>query len=193
MSDHNRDSTDTFETIQNLSETSQNSSETSQDSSGHDHTSSHSASGAVVPSGDYLPERIYLLPIHNRPFFPAQVQPLIIQRQRWEETMKRVANTPHHMVGVAFVGDVGVDELNPGSFPEIGTAVKVHRTQNEDQQIQFIAQGMRRFRIQRWLSKTPPYLVEVSYPREPVDAEAEAQGEHLPFRRDQSGPDQGAG
>ncbi len=131
-----------------------------------------SASGAMVPSGDYLPERIYLLPIHNRPFFPAQVQPLIIQRQRWEETMQRVANTPHHMVGVAFIGDVSMEEMSPGSFPEIGTAVKVHRTQSEEHQIQFIAQGMRRFRIHRWLSKTPPYLVEVSYPREPVDAEA---------------------
>jgi len=171
MSEHNRDSADTFDTSQDSFDDNQDSFDTRQNSS--DNETPHATSGAVVPSGDSLPERIYLLPIHNRPFFPAQVQPLIIQRQRWEETMKRVANTPHHMVGVAFVGEVGVDELNPGSFPEIGTAVKVHRTQSEEQQIQFIAQGMRRFRIHRWLSKTPPYLVEVSYPREPVDAEAE--------------------
>ncbi|MDN3556156.1 endopeptidase La [Halomonas maura] len=126
---------------------------------------------AVVPASDTLPERVYLLPIHNRPFFPAQVQPLVINRERWEETIRRVGNTPHQMVGLAFVGEAGVDELGYDDFPEVGTAVKVHKLQGEDAQLQFIAQGMRRFRIQRWLSRTPPYLVEVSYPREPVDAE----------------------
>ncbi|MHA3025769.1 MULTISPECIES: endopeptidase La [Chromohalobacter] len=134
---------------------------------------STSHGGAVVPTQEYLPERIYLLPIHNRPFFPAQVQPLVIHRERWQETMDRVDNTPHHSVGVAYVGDAGVDELGPDDFPEIGTAVKVHRTQVEDQQIQFIAQGVRRFRIVRWLSKKPPYLVEVSYPKEPIEASDE--------------------
>ncbi|MDI5986235.1 endopeptidase La [Halomonas sp. M4R5S39] len=126
---------------------------------------------AMVPARETLPERIYLLPIHNRPFFPAQVQPLVINRERWEETMRRVGNTPHHTVGLAFVGETAVEELGHEHFPEVGTAVKVHKLQGEDQQIQFIAQGVQRFRIQRWLSKTPPYLVEVSYPREPVDAE----------------------
>ncbi|PSJ21782.1 endopeptidase La [Halomonas sp. ND22Bw] len=131
------------------------------------------AGHAVVPASDTLPERLYLLPIHNRPFFPAQVQPLVINRERWEDTIGRVGNTPHHMVGLAFVGEAGVEDLSPGDFPEMGTAVKVHKLQGEDSQLQFIAQGMRRFRIQRWLSKEPPYLVEVSYPREPVDAEDE--------------------
>ncbi len=125
----------------------------------------------MVPARDTLPERLYLLPIHNRPFFPAQVQPLVIHRPRWEETIKRVGNTPHHSVGLAFVGDAGVDELGHEQFPEVGTAVRMHKVQGEDDQIQFIAQGMRRFKIQRWLSKTPPYLVEVSYPKEPIDAE----------------------
>ncbi|MFI0471696.1 endopeptidase La [Halomonas sp. HMF6819] len=128
---------------------------------------------SLVSASDMLPERIYLLPIHNRPFFPAQVQPLVINKDRWEETMRRVGNTPHHTLGVAFVGEQGIDSLTEGDFPAIGTAVKVHKLKSEDQQIQFIAQGVRRFKIQRWLSKEPPYLVEVSYPKEPVDAEDE--------------------
>jgi ATP-dependent Lon protease len=128
-------------------------------------------SQAVVPASDYLPERLYLLPIHNRPFFPAQVQPLVVNRERWEETIRRVGNTPHHTLGVAFVGEAGIEELTQAHFPAVGTAVKVHKLQGEQQQLQFIAQGLRRFHIQRWLSKKPPYLVEVSYPREPVDAE----------------------
>ncbi len=128
---------------------------------------------SVVPAREALPERIYLLPIHNRPFFPAQVQPLVINRERWEETIERVAKTPHHTVGLAFVGDAALEGLDHGDFPEIGTAVKMHKLQGEDDQLQFIAQGLQRFRIQRWISREPPYLVEVSYPREPVDAEAD--------------------
>lgn len=126
---------------------------------------------AVIPANASLPERLYLLPIHNRPFFPAQVQPLVINRERWESTVERVGNTSHHAVGLAFVGEPGADELGWQDFPEIGTAVKVHKLQGDEQQLQFIAQGIKRFRIQRWLSKTPPFLVEVSYPRETVDAE----------------------
>ena len=128
---------------------------------------------SLLPASEMLPERIYLLPIHNRPFFPAQVQPLVINRERWEETMRRVNNTPHHTIGVAFVGEHGVESLDHEVFPEIGTAVKVHKLKGEDQQIQFIAQGLQRFKIQRWLSKEPPYLVEVTYPKEPVNAEDE--------------------
>lgn len=128
---------------------------------------------SLVPASDMLPERIYLLPIHNRPFFPAQVQPLVVNRERWEETMRRVGNTPHHTLGVAFVGEQGVTALDHEGFPDIGTAVKVHKLKGEDDQIQFIAQGLQRFKITRWLSKEPPYLVEVTYPKEPVDAENE--------------------
>ncbi|MDT0500755.1 MULTISPECIES: endopeptidase La [unclassified Halomonas] len=128
---------------------------------------------SVVPAREALPERIYLLPIHNRPFFPAQVQPLVINRERWDETIERVAKTPHHTVGLAFVGEGASEGMADGDFPEIGTAVKMHKLQGEEDQLQFIAQGLQRFRIQRWISREPPYLVEVSYPREPVDAEAD--------------------
>ncbi|MEE3215678.1 MAG: endopeptidase La, partial [Pseudomonadota bacterium] len=136
-----------------------------------DDSQSQLESHAVIPASASLPERLYLLPINNRPFFPAQVQPLVINRERWSETIERVANTPHDTVGLAFVGEAGVEELSYEDFPTIGTAVKAHKLQGEDQQIQFIAQGVRRFKIERWLSRKPPFLVEVSYPREPVDTE----------------------
>ncbi|WP_372609487.1 endopeptidase La [Halomonas sp.] len=142
-----------------------------QDQAPASHGDSEGSGRSMVPARDTLPERIYLLPIHNRPFFPAQVQPLVINRERWEETLHRVAKTTHHTVGLAFVGETAVDELDHEQFPEIGTAVKVHKIQGEETQFQFIAQGIQRFRITRWLSREPPFLVEVSYPREPVDAE----------------------
>lgn len=127
----------------------------------------------VIKAGDALPHRLYLLPINNRPFFPAQIQPLMVNRERWEETMRLVADTAHHNVGLAFVGDIDKEVPNQMDFPKIGTAVKVHRAEAGDEQLQFIAQGVKRFRISKWLSYEPPYLVEVEYPVEPVDQETD--------------------
>lgn len=133
------------------------------------------SSGALVLSRDSLPERLYLLPVHNRPFFPAQVQPLLVSRKRWEQTLEKVAETAHHALGVVFVEQEAEEEATPEHMPSVGCAVKIHRAQSEGSRIQFIAQGLRRFRIKRWLSKTPPYLVEVTYPREPLEDNEESR------------------
>ena len=127
-----------------------------------------SAGHAIVPAQDVLPKRLYLLPINNRPFFPAQVQPLLVNRKRWEPTMRKVAETSHLCLGVVFVGEGEGATLESSEFPAIGTAVRVHRSEAEGEQLQFIAQGLRRFRITRWISRMPPFEVEVTYPREEV-------------------------
>ncbi|WP_404419947.1 endopeptidase La [Marinospirillum sp.] len=131
--------------------------------------------GELVVSDEYLPERIYLLPIHNRPFFPAQIQPLVIPRKRWESTLERVGDTPHQVVGVVYVGETAPEKLNLDELPRTGTAVRTHRVETEDNRIQFIAQGLKRFKIQRWVSRKPPYLVEVTYPKEEEDSSDEAR------------------
>ncbi|WP_298449219.1 endopeptidase La [uncultured Marinobacter sp.] len=118
-----------------------------------------------------LPKRMYVLPVSNRPFFPAQVQPVVVNQTPWQETLKRVAETDHKMLGICYV-----DDHQPGqSIPEsselatIGCAVRVHHAQNKDGNVQFIAQGLQRFRIVQWLRRKPPYLVEVEYPQEPEE------------------------
>ncbi len=134
-----------------------------------------SNSGELVLSGSYLPERIYLLPIHSRPFFPAQIQPLVIPRDRWEATIDKVVDTSHKAVGLSFVDEVPPDDLVVSDFSSIGTAVQVHRVAVEEGRIQFIAQGLKRFKIERWISKKAPYLVEVTYLEDTEDTSDEAR------------------
>ncbi|WP_150303779.1 endopeptidase La [Pseudomonas saliphila] len=132
--------------------------------------------GLVIPN-QRLPDKIYLLPIHNRPFFPAQVMPVVINETPWSETIERVANTPHHALGLFYV-DSPVDDsghLDPTHLPDIGCAVKIHHAVKEDGKIQFIAQGLTRVRITNWLSHKPPYLVEVEYPESPTDERDEVR------------------
>lgn len=117
-----------------------------------------------------FPESIYLLPINNRPFFPAQIQPLVINKNRWIETIKRVGNTKHNCLGLVYVGNNKKEIPNNNDFPLIGTIVKVHRTDGD--QIKFIAQGLKRFKIINWISKNPPFFVEVIYPKEIINKES---------------------
>ncbi|MBK1873854.1 endopeptidase La [Marinobacter sp. 1-3A] len=118
-----------------------------------------------------LPKRMYVLPVSNRPFFPAQVQPVVVNQNPWQETLKRVAETDHKMLGICFVDDhqPGQNIPESGELATIGCAVRVHHAQNKDGNVQFIAQGLQRFRIVQWLRRKPPYLVEVEYPQEPEE------------------------
>jgi len=121
-----------------------------------------------------MPRRMYILPVANRPFFPAQVQPVVVNQEPWDETLKRVGETDHQVMGICFVDAPDSEHQVPPSeeLETMGCAVRVHHVQRENGKIQFIAQGLQRVRIVQWLRRKPPYLVEVEYPKVP-DEEAD--------------------
>ncbi len=130
----------------------------------------NSGKGLILP-GEARPRRMYVIPVSNRPFFPAQVQPVMVNQDPWQETLKRVGDTDHHMLGICYVENPDPDRNIPGSeeLETMGCAVRVHHAQQDSGRIQFIAQGLTRFRIVQWLRRKPPYLVEVEYPEEPEE------------------------
>lgn len=117
----------------------------------------------IFPNTAPLPDKLYIMPIHSRPFFPAQIQPLVFGQERWKETLNRVEQSPHKSIGLSFVGLTLDEGLAPEDFPEIGCIAKIHNLVYDDDQIQFIALGIQRYRIKRWLRKRPPYLAQVEY------------------------------
>lgn len=136
--------------------------------------------GEVLPSKDaddssapavpakVLPRTLYLLPLTEKPFFPAQTLPLLMNEKPWLETVKKIGDTPDKMVGLILVRPEHADEVKPGDFYSVGTMVNMHHPVRSDGKMQFIAEGHARFRIINWISNTPPYLVEVEYPTEPM-------------------------
>ncbi len=117
----------------------------------------------VIPDS-VLPSHLYLLPAPKRPFFPAQVQPIMLEMALWQETLEKVGNKQNHVMGLLYCGDQAPGELNPDDLPVIGCAVRVHHAHQEKDTAQIVVQGLKRFRIRRWINRTPPYLVEVDYP-----------------------------
>ncbi|MEP5567246.1 MAG: endopeptidase La [Halioglobus sp.] len=132
--------------------------------------------GARTPAvaDDVLPDTLHLMPVPNRPFFPGQVQPVAINPNEWAETLKGVGESGSGLIGLSYVPKNDSGEIDPRQFPEIGCVVRLHRPPvASDQEGQFLAQGVRRFRIVRWLSEKPPYLAQVEYPRSQGDKESD--------------------
>lgn len=124
-----------------------------------------SQQGLILPN-QALPEQLLLLPIFERPFFPAQVQPLVIDEEPWTETFAELQKMNSHLLGLTYAGDSEGQTTDPSNFSKTGCVVRLHNIVRENGKIQFIAQGLQRFNTERMLSKTPPYAARISYPEE---------------------------
>ncbi len=134
---------------------------------------SQGESHAPAVVDDVLPEHLYLMPVPNRPFFPGQVQPVAINPQEWGSTLEALGKAGQGVIGLSYVDRTEPAAVEPRQFPDIGCVVRLHRPPVADQRGHFLAQGIRRFRIVRWLSDKPPYLVQVEYPRSQGDRDAD--------------------
>ncbi|MDC7830599.1 MULTISPECIES: endopeptidase La [Pseudomonas] len=133
--------------------------------------------GLVLP-GQNLPDKLYVIPIHNRPFFPAQVLPVIVNEEPWAETLELVAKTDHHCLALFYMeqqpGDA--EGFDPDQLPQHGTLVRIHHATRQDGKLQFVAQGLSRVRIRGWLRRQrPPYLIEVEHLRPSPDPSDEVK------------------
>ncbi len=126
-----------------------------------------SQTGLILPDQN-LPDHLLLLPIFERPFFPAQVQPLVIDEDPWQETFATLAKMKNHMLGLCYAGDQEAAKANADDFAKIGCVVKLHNVVNGNGKIQFIAQGLQRFELKKWLNREPPFAAEVVYPPEKI-------------------------
>lgn len=120
-----------------------------------------------APVSFALPKSLLLLPLQNRPFFPAQSMPIVLDENLWHETIERVARTPHKLVGLIRSTDPGDTMPSVTQLAQVGTVVRMHQPVTRDGHIQFIAEGLQRFSISRWSSETPPFIAEVEYPEIP--------------------------
>ena len=133
--------------------------------SSEEQSTTQSTGTELVLPDQNLPEKLLLLPIFERPFFPAQVQPLVIDEEPWEETFSRLAKMDHHLLGLCYAGDQDEqDSASTSDFAATGCVVRLHNVVRGNGKIQFIAQGLQRFRIEDWLSAKAPFAAQVSYP-----------------------------
>ena len=115
----------------------------------------------------YLPTQICLLPISERPFFPPQTLPILMNEDSWRDTIEYINDEHKNITGLVLVKNPLPENAKPEEFFNLGTLVKIHHPVLSSGKVQFIAEGLQRFRIKKWIQKYPPFIVEVEYPNEP--------------------------
>ncbi len=115
----------------------------------------------------YLPGRVCLLPISERPFFPPQTLPILMNEDSWRDTIEYISEQHDNITGLVLVRNPLPEDAKPEEFYKVGTLVKIHHPVLSSGKVQFIAEGLQRFRIKKWIKKQPPFIVEVEYPNEP--------------------------
>ncbi len=116
----------------------------------------------LVPQ-NVKPEILFLIPIAERPHLPAQVQPLIVNQNMWETTLKKALNETNGLIGLMYVKDLTKSAIAEKDFPKVGCVVRMVDYVDMNNTIQFVAQGLERFQIIRFLSDKPPFAVQVEY------------------------------
>ena len=116
---------------------------------------------------EVLPDIIHLIPLGSGPYFPVLVQPVVVDNLPWGAAVKKAVDSPHKLVGLSYTPVQSGKTATPEEVRQIGCVARIHRTHESDGKIQFIAQGIRRFKIIEWIDRVPPFLVRVEY-LEPV-------------------------
>jgi len=127
-------------------------------------------STSLILPGQALPTKILILPVYERPFFPAQIQPLVVDRDHWRSTFEQLHENDQHVVGLIHVREDSQDIPDPTEFSKTGCVVRLHNVVEQESSIQFIAQGLQRFTVNKWLRKAPPFAGSVLYPEEPEES-----------------------
>ncbi len=116
-----------------------------------------------IPTSD-LPQTLYILPLAERPFFPAQTLPVLMSEDPWMDSVKKIGETQTQVGGLLLVQPEDEEEATTEDFYPVGTVVRLHHPIHSDGKLQFIAEGIQRFKVVKWLSNEPPYLAKVEYP-----------------------------
>ena len=118
---------------------------------------------ALALPDDVLPDTLYILPVSSRPFFPAQVQPVMVDANPWEETLEYISDQQQAVVGLIYAEKAGQGAPSVDSFHELGCVARIHRAEKQEDKVTFLAQGLKRIQVVEWLSEEAPYLARVRY------------------------------
>jgi ATP-dependent Lon protease len=121
---------------------------------------------AVV--SDVLPPTLLVLPLRQRPFFPIQSMPVSYPEEPWLATFERINESQEWLVGLLLARPDADDLPQVEQLHEVGCAVRIHQASRNKGAVQFIAEGLQRFRVSRWISKEHPFRAQVEYLTEDV-------------------------
>ena len=133
-----------------------------------------SSQSELVRARDVLPGAIPILPQAQRPFFPGQAIPLLVEPGAWEDTIRAAQENANNIIGLMLVRSDRAEQAGVKDFFRMGTACRIHRVARVDGRMQVLLEGLQRFRVAEWLSLDNPFTARVEYfPEERYEEMAE--------------------
>ncbi|VAW79831.1 ATP-dependent protease La Type I [hydrothermal vent metagenome] len=136
----------------------------------------NSSASELVRAQDILPGTIPVLPQTERPFFPGQVIPLLLDPDLWEATIQLAQENSNGVIGLLLADSDRPEQASLKDFHKMGTAARIHRTGRVDGKLQVLLEGVQRFRVTEWIGKRAPFTAQVRYfPEQNYDEEPETR------------------
>jgi len=127
-----------------------------------DENENSTGSNIIIPK-IVMPTKLYILPVVDQPFFPAQALPLELSSNIWLETIEKIGSVAQHMAGIVLTTAKAAEITKVSDFYTIGTAVRLHNPAHTENSIQTIAEGRLRFKIVKWINTSIPFVAQVEY------------------------------
>jgi ATP-dependent Lon protease len=120
-------------------------------------------SNQIVPADQILPIKLHLISLTGRPIFPGVFTPFLLNDPDDVKTAETALEGTGH-VGLVLTRDEETRKAAPADLYTIGTAAKIVRKINlPDGGINIFIQTLKRFRVVKFLSDSPPFAAGVEY------------------------------
>lgn len=119
--------------------------------------------GQLARAGDVLPSILHLLPLSNRPFFPGQALPLLVEQEPWLSTFEGAMESGNHTIGLVLIRGSNAEEARSEEFFGMGVACRIHKLEGLEHHLKVLLEGVQRFRIESWVSTERPFVARVTY------------------------------
>jgi len=140
-----------------------------------------------MPLPDRLPSRLILQPIEDIVFFPGMMMPVLGATPEGQATIRQ-AMTQSAFLGLVTRLPESEGETDGHSVTErlycVGCAGRIVQRVGGAGEIGAIVQGLRRFRVEKWVRTEPVLIAQVSYPEEIVRDPKEAEALERVIRRE---------
>ncbi|MCF7858614.1 MAG: endopeptidase La [Candidatus Cloacimonetes bacterium] len=122
----------------------------------------------IVPISEILPENLIILPSTLKPLFPGIMLPLTYNDSSIIEAVENVYEYENRLLGIVLWKNEDKEDVWNSEYYQVGTVVKIYKINIiENNSIQIIVQGLRRFTRQKVLDDQKVQRWKVNYYSEP--------------------------
>ncbi|MFA4985336.1 MAG: endopeptidase La [Candidatus Brocadiia bacterium] len=123
---------------------------------------------------NFLPDRVYILPLKQRPLFPGMVLPFQSNEPLFAHTVSSAMKSAHRVIGFALQKDTDAeDRLSFNDIYHVGVVGRILKAgEDENSHYQMLVQVVSRMEIVDFFREGPVYAATISYPKPEPDLPA---------------------